>query len=377
MPPTTPLEPGTHADEQDVQQRDAPPASSADFQTSIPSEASDAPVTFVPHTASGAVSSGPVRIRTGRYGELEEHELIRLLDTIEDERAKGRFRESIYISLFFWLVVAWFVFYGPRVLWHVPKLISPMDVLRERQMTQLNMPILPRVPKLAPAPKLDEKTLDRLRTMTRERVQPAPAAPPPPPPTVMPAPANAAPNLPLPSAPQPQPRPAPPVLADAPTPQPSSRPSFNSSNGTAGDAIRNAVNGAAHDRSGSGYDVPRAPHSPLNMGGAEILSDTMGVNFNPYLQRILRDIKRNWDPLIPEEAKPPLMKQGETYITFTILPDGNIGGMHLDGSTHDDAINRSCWSAITSEGQFPPLPSQFHGPNLQLRIHFLVNKELQ
>jgi hypothetical protein len=25
-------------------------------------------------------------------------------------------------------------------------------------------------------------------------------------------------------------------------------------------------------------------------------------------------------------------------------------------------------------GQFPPLPKQFTGPNLELRIHYLVNK---
>jgi hypothetical protein len=111
------------------------------------------------------------------------------------------------------------------------------------------------------------------------------------------------------------------------------------------------------------------------MGGAEILSDTQGVDFNPYLRRILSDIYRNWLPLIPEESKPPLSKQGETLVRFMILPDGRIGGMWLDGSTHDDAINRSAWGSITSEGQFPPLPSQFHGPNLELRIHYYVNKQ--
>ena len=52
----------------------------------------DAPVSFVPHESDGHAVAAPVRIRTNRYGELEEHELIRLLDTIEDERARARFR---------------------------------------------------------------------------------------------------------------------------------------------------------------------------------------------------------------------------------------------------------------------------------------------
>ena len=52
----------------------------------------------------------PVKVRTGRYGELEEHELIHLLDSLDDERAKARFREAIYISVIFYLAVGWFLF---------------------------------------------------------------------------------------------------------------------------------------------------------------------------------------------------------------------------------------------------------------------------
>ena len=108
--------------------------------------------------------------------------------------------------------------------------------------------------------------------------------------------------------------------------------------------------------------------------GVDILSDTMGVDFSPYLRRILREIYNTWLPLIPEEARPPLNKQGETLIRFSILPDGRIGAMHLDGSTQDQALDRAAWGSITGVGQFPPLPKEFHGPNLELRIHYLVNK---
>jgi TonB family protein len=111
-------------------------------------------------------------------------------------------------------------------------------------------------------------------------------------------------------------------------------------------------------------------------GTAEILSDTQGVDFGPYIQRILRDIKRNWIPLIPEEARPPLNKQGETLIRFTISSDGHITAMNLDGSSQDTAIDRACWGGITGVGQFPPLPANFKGPNLELRIDFFTNKPL-
>jgi outer membrane biosynthesis protein TonB len=310
---------------------------------------------------------------------MNEHELLHLLDSIEDERARSRFRESIYISLFIWIAIAWVVLYGPRYLWHAPKLVTPFDVLHQRELTQLNMPSMhappPSVPR--PQPKVDNRTLEHLRSMEPPRPSPAET------PKVAPAPAPAitnaappvpAPVLPLPNAPQPTPKTTPPVVAEAPTPQPSAKPNFNT-NGSAQSSINDAIRNAARNPGGGGYGARGNGASPLNMGGAEILSDTQGVDFNPYLRRLLADIYRNWLPLIPEEARPPLSKQGETLVRFTILPDGRIGGMWLDGSTHDDAINRSAWGSITSEGQFPPLPSQFRGPNLELRIHYFVNKQ--
>jgi outer membrane biosynthesis protein TonB len=310
---------------------------------------------------------------------MDEHELIHLLDSIEDERARSRFRESIYISLFIWIAIAWIVLYGPRYLWHAPKLVTPFEVLHQRELTQLNLPSMhappPSVPR--PQPKVDNRTLEHLRSMEPPPRPSAAETPKVAPPTPAPAIANnappaPAPALPLPSAPQPTPKATQP-LAEAPSPQPSTKPNFNT-NSSADSSIQDAIRNAARNPGGSGARSGNG-ESPLNMGGAEILSDTQGVNFNPYLRRILADIYKNWLPLIPEEARPPLSKQGETLVRFTILPDGRIGGMWLDGSTHDDAINRSAWGSITSEGQFPALPSQFHGPNLELRIHYFVNKQ--
>ncbi len=364
MPPTpTPTDPG----------QPTPEPQSPELGSPQPADP-NAPLSFVPHGPQDQPLKPIARIRTNRFGELDEHELVRLLDTIEDERARGRFRESIYISVFVWLAIAWFVFYGPRVLWHAPQLINPADVLKNREVTQLNMPVLPHAPRVAPkpSPKLDNQTIKRLQAMNRPA--PAPAAPPAPAPAPTPAPTNAAPP-PLPSAPTPLPRTPAPVIPEAPTPQTSGRPNFNTGPGTPGESIQSAVGKVARGRGGSGTDFSASPSNPLG-GGIDILSDTQGVDFDPYLRRIIADIKRNWLPLIPAEAQPPISKQGETYIRFTILPDGNIGAMFPDGSTHDVAIDRSCWNAITSEGQFPPLPSQFHGPKLELRIHFLVNKDI-
>jgi outer membrane biosynthesis protein TonB len=331
----------------------------------------NAPVSFVPHAAPGELPSGPVRIRTNRYGELEEHELVKLLDSIEDERARSRFRESIYISVFFWIVVAWLIFYGPRYLWHSPQLINPADAIRKQELTQLNAPVLlHNAPRIAPKPvprQLDNNTLKQLQAMKREAPAPAPAP--------SPAPSNIPPTpQPVAPPPSPAPRAANPIIPEAPAPQHPTQPNFNTPS-TAGSSLQQAIHDSArtHD-SGSGGGLMGTSKGAAVGGGVQVLSDMQGVDFSDYLRRLKADVYHNWIPLLPEETEPPILKQGETYIVFTILPDGKIGEMHLEASTKDVAIDKAAWGSIVSEGQFPPLPTQFHGPNLTLRFHYIVNK---
>jgi TonB family protein len=336
-----------------------------------------------------------VKVRTNRYGDLEEHELIHLLDTLDDERARARFREAVYISFIIWLGIAWFIFYGPQVIFHQPRLVNPADVLRQRdkELTYLDLPKdigkqLPKKPtdvisdkdrvQQTAKPTLDKKTLEQLQAMRRSGAPgtTAPTVPTPQPSAAQPA--QPQPQQQQAQQPQPQPLPQHPpqqqAIVEAPKPAPT-RPNFGSQPLSAGDAIRQAAQAAAQNRGGGGDYGANIPvqHQGMNTG-VDILSDTMGVDFNPYLRRILHDIYVTWLPLIPEEARPPLNKSGETLIRFTILPDGRLGGMHLDGSTQDQALDRAAWGSITGVGQFPPLPKEFHGPNLELRIHYLVNK---
>ncbi|MEG9434975.1 TonB family protein [Edaphobacter sp. HDX4] len=346
---------------------------------------------------SSAPPTPPNRVRTNRYGDLEEHELIHLLDALDDERARARFREAVYISIIIWLAIGWFVLYGPQVIFHQPHLINPADVLKERdkQLTYLDMPKdigkhLPKKPtdvisdkdrvQQTKKPSIDRKTLEQLQAMRRSGAPGAITAPPAPQPaTPAPAPppqqqAQQQPQQPLPQHPPQQPQQA---TIEAPRPAPT-RPNFGNQPLSAGDAIRQAAQQAAQNPGQGGDYGANIPveHQGLNTG-VDILSDTMGVDFNPYLRRILRQIYNTWLPLIPEEARPPLNKSGETLIRFSILPDGRIGAMNLDGSTQDQALDRAAWGSITGVGQFPPLPKEFHGPNLELRIHYLVNKRTE
>src|SRR5258708_15797675 len=158
---------------------------------------------------SPAPPSSPVKVRTGRFGELEEHELIHLMDSLDDERSRARFREAVYTSIIFYLGVGWFLFYGPKVLFKTPRLINPAEVPKQREMTYLNMPKdiaknLPHKPanvisdkdrtQQTAKPTLDRKTLEQLQAMRRAG-PPAPTnAPPAPQPQAAPAPQPPAPQ---------------------------------------------------------------------------------------------------------------------------------------------------------------------------------------
>src|SRR5215467_917518 len=58
------------------------------------------------------------------------------------------------------------------------------------------------------------------------------------------------------------------------------------------------------------------------MGDMEVTTDTQGVDFGPYLQRVIHDIKQNWYILIPPVAMPPLLWRGKVVIEFTIAKNG-------------------------------------------------------
>jgi TonB family protein len=110
-------------------------------------------------------------------------------------------------------------------------------------------------------------------------------------------------------------------------------------------------------------------------GNLDVLSDTMGVDFGPYLQQVLYRVRTNWYNLIPESAQAPIMKKGKLSIEFAILKNGSVGGMRLAATSGDTALDRGAWGGITDSAPFPPLPSEFGGQYLSLRFNFYYNPD--
>lgn len=233
-------------------------------------------------------------------------------------------------------------------------------------------------------PSIDRRTLDRLRD---NRAPGPPAASQPPAPAQAPAPA-AQPQQAQPQQPQGQQQqeqvgqPAPPATsqtAQVHTPnfgRGRTLPNFGSP-ATAGDAVRQAARAAAESHgNGSGdYGSGVGRANTPNRDALEIVSDTLGVDFAPYLSRMHVQVYDNWFRVMPESVFPPLRKKGMVTLEFTIMKDGSVTGLKILQSSGDVALDRAAYAAITASNPMPQLPTNFKADYLTMRARFFYNPD--
>lgn len=327
------------------------------------------------------------------YRELDSR-VPHLLIQLQDDLERSRWREAVWLSIIAHLLL--FI-----VLWNLPLIekyvgwrtvaVVPVNTNRDKDVTFLALP--PDLQKPAHRPNTNVMSdKDRVATSRHPELDPKElrkilATPPP--------------GTPGPSGPR-APQPASPQAAQSQAPaqqqpqQSAPRPQFDSNQQaqlqmpahpdnsfskyaggmTAGSAIQQATEAAAANRAGGGgqqgdFGLGTGAHG-RQQGALDILSDTQGVDFGPYLQRILQDVRENWYHLIPESAE---MKKGKLAIEFAITKDGKVADMRLVASSGDVALDRPAWGSITASNPFPPLPSDFTGPYLALRFRFYYNPD--
>ena len=112
-----------------------------------------------------------------------------------------------------------------------------------------------------------------------------------------------------------------------------------------------------------------------NRGDLEILSDTLGVDFGPYLERLRITVQDHWYQIMPPSAMPPEMKKGMVIIEFAILKDGRIAGLRVVRPSGDTALDRAAYGGITYSEPLNPLPRNFGGDFLLLRARFYYNPD--
>ena len=317
--------------------------------------------------------------------EMHLHLLTADLPEEEDVISSYRRREAAWISLITHAIIIALLIFLPRWSFTRPVIVP----IHEKQETTF-IPLPDDLQKVEP-PKTnkisDKNRIAQTRTPTVDKealrkLIDARKAGPPKPPAAPPAeqamqqnPATAQ------GAPVPEVQKPPQTTAQLQAPAPATpkkSPFAISSPGTSvSDAIHSVANshGAGTTEFGGGeYGSGLRPKVDTR-GGLEILSDTMGVDFGPYMKRLKFTVQKNWDPLIPESALPPIMRKGVVVIEFSITKDGEVKGMKLVAGSGDVSLDRAAWAAITNAIPLPNLPKDFAGDYLTIRGIFYYNPD--
>jgi TonB family protein len=361
-------------------------------------------IVSTPSTSSGSPSSGqrPPARRRGRGSADGNRDVLvpHILLQLEDDLERSHRREAVWISIIVHLFAVMFLLFTPKLFPGLKGVViaNPADLMRNKQLTYLDMPPDEQTPpkQVRPDAKLSDKNRiaeSRHPTLDQKTIEELRKAGPPQPPGQQSPPAQQSQASPqgiqAPQQPVQQAQASPPPVQDPRLALPQQQqqqgavPDFRSLTQTPGQVISQAARSTGPGRSagsfgggGAGGDFGAGrTGGAKTANGLEVLSDTQGVDFGPYLSRVLQAVRMNWYNLIPEAARPPLLERGKVSIEFAILPNGNVAGLRLVSPSGDVSLDRAAWGGITASNPFAPLPSEFHGPYLALRFHFYYNPQ--
>jgi TonB family protein len=120
-------------------------------------------------------------------------------------------------------------------------------------------------------------------------------------------------------------------------------------------------------------NLPLCNPSQPNAGSVDIVTNTKGIDFGPYLESVKRKVKQRWYSLIPSGA---MFKSGCVSVQFKILKNGNITDLHYKSTSGDPQLDRAASASIEWPEEvppLPPLPPAFTDDHLELRFNFFYN----
>lgn len=340
----------------------------------------------------------PQTQRAGADVGIEPFLIPILLEQLQDDLERSRKREALWMSLFLHALVIIAIFTSPKWTAWIPArtvvVATPQELIEKQQeLTYLNA--APDEQKLKERPKTDViSDKDRVATSRKPQLDRhelkkildsgMPGAPGPIAPQAMPA---QQPMAQMQRGQQGQEQQqnnggqglSDPQASQSARLQPAPNPFAGAGAVSPGSAIEQAARAAAANRGGYGggggdYGMSTGGSGKVK-SDMDVLSDTMGVDFGPYLQRVLHDVKMNWYNLIPEAARAPLLRKGKVSIEFAITKEGSVAGLTIVGPSGDVSLDRAALGGITGSNPFPPLPREFRGNYLALRFHFYYNPD--
>ena len=103
----------------------------------------------------------------------------------------------------------------------------------------------------------------------------------------------------------------------------------------------------------------------------QLLSDPGGADFIPYIRQILQTIKRNWLAVQPESVR--MGRRGKVVVQFQIKTNGVVDKVVFEEHSGADALDRAAVAGISASNPLPPLPTEFKGDRVVLRLNFMYN----
>jgi TonB family protein len=103
--------------------------------------------------------------------------------------------------------------------------------------------------------------------------------------------------------------------------------------------------------------------------GVDILTDTQGVNFGPYIEQVIQTLS---DTPRPAKTRTVFDNKPTALLSFTIAADGKVTTLHLDESSNYAALDRAAWNSISKVKALPPLPKEFTGTTLRIRVQYCI-----
>lgn len=140
-------------------------------------------------------------------------------------------------------------------------------------------------------------------------------------------------------------------------------------NGTAGGHQSIGDTGADQGTFGAGLNLPPSagrPHSNL-----ELLSDPKGVDFRPYMIQVLAAVRRNWFAVYPEAARGGV--KGQVVLEFAIAKQGLVAKVIYSSQSGARPLDEAAVAAISASNPLPPLPKEYKGDRIVLRMTFMYN----
>jgi len=267
-----------------------------------------------------------------------------------------------------------FLLFSPKLFpAHVPTQ-NELELARKQLQWIYTPPEIPETPPPSPKVHITPKTLQSVAPPVQQPQLPSPVSPEKPPSDLPEAPKPQTAMVPSPT----QPAPSRLESVEAPRPQNQNKLNLHLSDLSPGREMQNQAEDAMRRGASRGGIAPGGRAAPGVGGpglaqGWQILSDTQGVDFTSYIQRLLAALKRNWYAIMPESAM--MGDRGIVFTTFQINPDGSVPppDPQLERTSGKEPLDNAAMSAIHASNPFEPLPAQFHGPYLKLRIIFIYN----